>query len=136
MKRSGIKRVGKSATSKLQKKCDKLLSPILIDQHPVCLLNGDPDNPNCTYHTNVAHHHIHKASSNRLRYDMDNLINLCSHCHFMLHQNESYWASKIVDIKGVEWFNALEIKKREIIKTNKAYYEGELERLQNILVDK
>ena len=131
MKRSYIKKTGKSATSKLQKKCDKLLSPIMKDQYPVCLLNGDPDNPNCTYNTNVAHHHVHKSASATLRYNLSNLIPLCTHCHLMLHHNESYWASKIVDIKGLEWFNALEIKKREIIKTNKAYYEGELERLQS-----
>lgn len=133
MKKTPLKRKSKSATSKLQAKCDKLLTPIIKSMYPVCLLNGDPDNPNCTYDTQVAHHHVHKASSSRLRYYIPNLIPLCNHCHLMLHHNESYWASKIVNIRGKEWFNDLELKKREIIKTNKAYYEGELERLQTLV---
>lgn len=99
-----------------QAQCDKLLSPIIRELHPVCLLNGT--NPNCTYNTEVAHHHVHKSKSLALRYFWDNLIPLCNHCHLMLHMNESFWASKIVQIRGLEWFCQLEKKKNEICKPN------------------
>ena len=133
MKKTPLKRKSKSITSKLQAKCDKLLTPIIKARFPVCLLNGSLGNYKCTYNTEVAHHHVHKASSNRLRYELDNLIPLCNHCHLMLHHNESYWASRVVDIKGLDWFNSLYRKKQEGIKTNKAYYEEQLERLQKEL---
>lgn len=93
-----------------QKDCDKLLSPILIKLKPKCLLCGNP--------TQVFHHHVHKSKSLILRYDFENGINLCYSCHFKLHYNESYWASKIVEIKGLEWFKKLDQKKNEIIKPN------------------
>ena len=36
----------------------------------------------------------------------------------MLHCNESFWASKIVLIKGTQWFEKLEREKNKIIKIN------------------
>jgi len=135
MKRKPLRKKGKSEISKLQAKCDKLLSPIIKYMSPVCLLNGSLGNEKCTYDTQVAHHHIHKASSNRLRYEIDNLIPLCNHCHLMLHMNESLWASRIVEINGLPWFQDLYRKKQETIKTNKVYYEEQLERLQGFPKD-
>jgi hypothetical protein len=110
---------------KSQKQCDALLTPLVKLKHPVCLLRGHT--PNCTYNTEVAHHHVHKSKSLILRYNLDNLIPLCNHCHLMLHCNESFWASKIVQIKGVEWFNKLELEKNQIMKPN---YDAIYERLQ------
>jgi len=101
---------------KSQAQCDKLLTPIVKMMHPVCLLHGHAEG--CNYHTEVAHHHVHKSKSLILRYNFDNLINLCHHCHLMLHFNESFWASKIVQIKGLEWFEKLEKEKNKIIKPN------------------
>lgn len=63
---------------------------------------------------------------------MDNLINLCHSCHFKLHKDESYWASKIVQIKGLEWFNDLERKKNEIVRADVHYYLGHYERLKKM----
>lgn len=136
MKRTNLRRKGKSITSKLQAKCDKLLSPIIKAQYPICLLNGAIKNERCTYETQVAHHHVHKSKSAILRYNIDNLIPLCNHCHLMLHHNESYWASKIVEIRGVKWFKKLDEEKNKLIQINKAYYEEQLERLDNILNEK
>jgi|15BtaG_2_1085339.scaffolds.fasta_scaffold01275_4 5-methylcytosine-specific restriction endonuclease McrA len=130
MKKTPIRRKSKSATSKLQTKCDSLLTPIIKERHPVCLLNGLSDK--CTYNTEVAHHHVHKSKSLILRYELDNLIPLCQHCHLMLHHNESYWASKIVEIRGLDWFRELERKKNQIVKANKAWYEEKLEALTNL----
>ena len=89
-------------------KCDSLLTPVIIKLYPKCLLCGNP--------TQVAHHHCHKSKSNMLRHDLKNLVNLCHHCHQMLHFNESYWASKVVQIKGLRWFKYIEKKKQETLR--------------------
>jgi hypothetical protein len=93
---------------KNQKDCDKLITPLAKKLNPKCLLCGAP--------TQVGHHHVHRSKSLILRYDPDNIISLCNSCHFKLHFNESYWASKIVEIKGMEWFKKLDRRKNEIIK--------------------
>ncbi len=133
MKRTPLRKKSKSENTLLQAKCDKLLTPIIKSRFPVCLLNGAIGNDNCTYNTQVAHHHVHKSKSSILRYNMDNLIPLCNHCHAMLHHNESYWASKIVEIKGLEWFSQLEKEKNKLIKVDKNFYLSNFEILQNML---
>jgi 5-methylcytosine-specific restriction endonuclease McrA len=115
----------RTENSKLQSKCDKLLTPIVKKLNPKCLLCGSP--------TEVAHHHIHKSKSSILRYDLDNLINLCHRCHQALHHNESYYASRIIQIKGLEWFEKLEKKKNQINRVNKGWYLENLKRLENEL---
>jgi len=112
--------------NKTQKQCDKLLSPLVAKLKPKCLL--------CNWQTQVAHHHVHKSKSLILRYDLDNLINLCNSCHFKLHYNESYWASKIVEIKWIEWFQDLDKRKNELcVGVNKIDYNAVYERLNNLL---
>lgn len=106
----------------LRNKCDAKLTPIIRAKHPKCLL----DAPNCTGATQVAHHHVHKSKSNRLRYELDNLIPLCNHCHIVLHHNESYWASKVVEKKGLAWFKKLDRMKNEYVKVDKVFYEKNL----------
>jgi len=109
-----------------QKDCDKLLSPILVKFKPVCLL--------CGGRTQVAHHHVHKSKSLALRYDFENLINLCNGCHFKLHHNESYWASRVLQIKGMKWFVGLEKRKGILmVGTLKINYNEVYEKLLNIL---
>lgn len=111
----------KQTVKSLRNKCDVMLSPLIAKKHPNCLLCGKP--------TTTAHHHVHKSKSNRLRYEEINLINLCSECHFKLHQNESYYASKIVAIKGLKWFQKLEKMKQETIKCDIIYYQKQYEKL-------
>ena len=86
----------------------------------------------CGVKTQVAHHFIHKSKSSALRYDLDNLIPLCHHCHLMLHHNESKWAGMIINQKGLEWFNDLQRRGNEIVKTTQQWYEVHLERLKKI----
>jgi hypothetical protein len=93
-----------------QKQCDALLTPLIKLLNPYCML--------CGQSTQVAHHHVHKSKSLVLRYNIDNLIPLCNGCHFKLHLNESYWASKIVETRGIEWFQYLDKEKNKIIKPN------------------
>jgi len=117
--------MAKTKQQKLRDKADKLLTPLIKAMHPRCLL--------CNNVTEVAHHHVHKSKSNALRYELDNLIPLCHHCHRVLHHNESYWASKIVSIKGLEWFERLEkIKNTVTVKADTAWYEGNLKRLEKL----
>lgn len=126
MKRSPLKKKSKTKISTLRNKCDLLLSPLIKKMYPNCLLCGEP--------TQVAHHHVHKSKSNALRYDLENLINLCGKCHLRLHLDESFWASKIVQIKGVEWFEELERKKNQItVKADVSWYENNLDRLTELL---
>lgn len=115
MKRPSIK----SITSK----ADKLLTPIIKKLYPKCLLCGRP--------TEVAHHFCHRSKSNRLRYEILNLINLCSSCHFALHQNESIYSARIVAIKGLKWWKQIEKMKQETIHKD-SYFRSKYEELKQI----
>ena len=115
----------KPSIKTLRNKTDKLLSPWIIKKYPKCLLCGKP--------SQVAHHHCHKSQSNRPRYEEINLIPLCTGCHCKLHHNESYWASIIVQKKGLEWFEKLEKMKRELVKTDRYFYQENYERIKKEL---
>lgn len=117
-------KVKKLTVRKVQIQADKLLTPILKTMYPRCLL--------CPNNTEVAHHHVHKSKSTRLRYELDNLIPLCNQCHLRLHMNESYEASRIVAIRGIAWFNRLERLKNEIIKADVLWYSIQLGKLRSI----
>ena len=121
-----VKNVMKKPSIKtMRNKCDALLSPLIAKMYPKCLL--------CSNQTNTAHHHVHKSQSTALRYYVPNLINLCSGCHLALHYNESYYASKIVTIKGIEWFRDLEKRKHEIVKVDIYFYMSHYNRIKNEL---
>lgn len=109
----------------MRKKADDLLTPIVIKLNPRCML--------CGMSSQVAHHHVHKSKSTRLRYELDNLIPLCHSCHLKLHHNESYWASVIVRKKGQSWFDRLDRVGQEIVKADVYYYISNFERLTKIL---
>jgi 5-methylcytosine-specific restriction endonuclease McrA len=111
-----------------QKKCDSLLTPIVKKLHPKCLL--------CSNETQVAHHFIKKSVSSNLRYNIDNLIPLCSACHFRLHFNdEGLWNGRIALIKGKEWLDNLEKNKKATLKCDCIYYEENYNRLNSILTN-
>ena len=116
----------KATVATWRKKADDLCTPLIKALHPHCLLQA----PNCALGTQVAHHHVHKSKSTRLRYEISNLIPLCHHCHQVLHHNESYWASVIVQRKGLDWFAKLQQMKNETVKADILYYKRAYERLQ------
>jgi hypothetical protein len=105
-------------------KADGLLTPIIVMMYPLCTL--------CNHPTQVAHHHVHKSKSTRLRYEIDNLVPLCHGCHQKLHHNESFWASKIVDLRGIEWFRRIEKLGQEIVKADVHYYIAAHARLKEL----
>jgi len=110
--------------STVRNKADALLTPLIKGMNPHCLL--------CGRATEVAHHFVHKSKSTRLRYELKNLINLCNSCHFALHQNEGFYSAKIIQINGLEWFNALERIKNEVIKADVHYFIAQYERLKSL----
>ena len=116
----------------MRNKCDKLLTPIIKLQHPYCFLGASE---NCQSVTQVAHHHVLKSQCTNLRYDIDNLIPLCSPCHLMLHSHETYWSSVIVEQKGMEWWLTLKAKKPIMVKADVHFYIENYERLSKILGD-
>lgn len=109
----------------VRNKADSLLTPLIILMHPLCTLCNNP--------TQVAHHHVHKSKSTRLRYELDNLIPLCHHCHQRLHHNESYWASKVVEQRGIEWFKKISKLGEESVKADVHYYIANRDRLQRLI---
>lgn len=80
----------------------------------------------------MAHHHVHKSKSTALRYELDNLVPLCNRCHQALHHNESYWASRVVKIRGLDWFTGLEAAKNKIVKADAHFYLEKFEFLKSI----
>jgi 5-methylcytosine-specific restriction endonuclease McrA len=127
MKRTGFKMENKVEFTKpwYFKEADKLLTPIIKAKYPRCLF--------CPNDTQVAHHFIKKSESNRLRYCIDNLVNLCNPCHFRLHNHESFWSAKIMQDRGIEWFDNLEELKKEFVHTDLDYYKSNYERLKELL---
>ncbi len=112
------------AKSTVQNKCDALLTPIIKKMYPNCLL--------CGSETQVAHHHTHKSKSTRLRYDLANLINLCGSCHVKLHHDESFWGSKVTQLRSQEtpgWFDYIERAKHETVKADVHWYLENLAKL-------
>lgn len=109
----------------LQIKCDNLLTPIIKKMYPYCLLTGAP--------TEVAHHHVKKSESNALRYYIPNLIPLTHKAHTALHCHETLYSSKIVAIKGLDWWADIEREKRRAIKKDRQWYTENYVRLKEIL---
>lgn len=118
----------KSEISKLQKKADSLLTPIIKKKRPKC--------EGCGKNTEVAHHWIEKSRSSNLRYNLKNLIALCHSCHAKIHNRFGNSvvggydiAEKIIKQRGKKWKKEMDIEGRKIIKVNKEFYEKAIEKL-------
>lgn len=109
----------------MRNKCDATLTPIIKLMYPNSMFGGQ---------TEVAHHFCKKSQSNRLRYEIDNLIPLTHAQHQALHNNESMYSGKIVDIKGMDWFRNLERMKQEYVKCDVHWYMKNYDRLATILL--
>jgi 5-methylcytosine-specific restriction endonuclease McrA len=111
----------KTAMQKTRDEADHLLTPLIQRMYPFCLL--------CLKPTQVAHHHIKKSESSRLRYEIDNLIPLCHVCHFNLHNHETIYSGKIIDKLGINWHNELISLKDEYVKVNIDFYKNAIIKL-------
>jgi hypothetical protein len=124
--------VKKNPKQLLEKKCDSLCTPVVKVIHPFCEACGQP--------TQVAHHFIERSRSNRLRYDLNNLIGLCNSCHVKIHNRFGNSISGCLDIadiirnkRGEDWYQKLKITAREIVKTDISWYEKNLSELEESL---
>lgn len=106
-----------------RKKCDKKMQEVGQRLFPRSILSGNP--------TQVMHHFVPKSVSARLRYDWDNLIPLTNAEHMRLHQSgDPDYEHQIIQKKGVEWYENLRKRGREIIKINVSYYKEVLRELE------
>lgn len=114
---------------KLQKQCDKKMQEVGKLLYPKSIISGLP--------TEVMHHLIEKSVSSRMRYDWENLIPLTNAEHCRLHQSGDLdIVTKIIKAKGgLEWFEKLRKRGREIIKINREYYEQQMENLKTWTYD-
>jgi len=81
-------------------KADKILQDIGRLTYDKCLI--------CGGEYSCLHHFILKSQSTELRYNMKNLIPICSNCHCAIHQGKSSGkVGEIVLIKGMDWLNEL-----------------------------
>lgn len=116
----------------LKKKCDELLTPIAKLNNKFC-------EAGCGRKTQVGHHWIEKGRSNRLRYDIDNIVSLCNVCHSQIHNNFRNNVVQSIDIamtiinkRGKDWYDRMKLLQPEKVITNKEYYVNEFNRLTRI----
>ena len=110
----------------LRNKADRLLQELNRKNNDNCIICGNE----CT----VGHHYITKGSCSALRYEMDNIIPLCNGCHLTFHSNRSaIITGQLFRIKGQKWFDNLEKKRHNLVKTNQGYYKQIIEDLTNKL---
>jgi hypothetical protein len=124
-------------TAKAEAEADKLLQELVHKLKPKCEICGEP--------TQTGHHLVEKSRSNRLRYEMENIVAVCKRCHFFIHNragkfqlNNSLRACRILMgvIKqrgGIKWLEKLERVGREVVKADILYYNSIIERLKDAL---
>ena len=115
----------KQSLSTLRKKCDKAMQEIGRQIHPICMVCGKPIS---------CHHHFYpKSMSSNLRYDWENLIPLCTYCHFSHHNGNPEIHESVIRQKGDKWLNDLKSKRLKLVKPSKKYYQNVLETLNKII---
>lgn len=121
--------VAKSETKKLEKEADRILQTKIVAENPECEI--------CHHPTECGHHFIEKSKSNRLRYEMTNIIPVCSSCHTKIHNRFSYslGAYDIIDFiikkRGQKWRDRLEVIRREAVHTTPQWYEEQIVKLKS-----
>ena len=120
----------KFCRNKLEKLADTLLQKLIRKLYPRCFV--------CGQETQCGHHFIEKSKSNRLRYELENIIPVCLSCHSKIHNRFSYslGAYDIIDFiikkKGRKWFNKLQKLRHELVKTDEIWYNNHITRLQEL----
>ena|SRR3990167_1499166 len=106
----------KTAKQKLQKETDRLLQETVRKLNPHCIVCGKPEQ--------VGHHHHPKSVSNRLRYELKNIVPLCHGCHMRHHQaHDPTIQEKYTERMGGEkWKEELQAMRKEPVKVDKIYY--------------
>lgn len=86
----------------------------------------------CLKLSQVYHHFFPKSTSNRLRYDLRNAIPLCGGCHWKHHCGDPSIHARIIEKRGMDWYNQLEKDRRELVKVNKQFYEEAICKLKDL----
>lgn len=109
----------------LRNKCDRLLQEYNREHNEFCEVCGNP----CT----VGHHYVPKSLSNRLRYEIKNIISLCNGCHMGIHQRSDPKINEtIVSQRGEEWAEWINKTRSETVKTTIGWYNEQIENLKNL----
>lgn len=134
-----MRRIGKSKTSQLQHKADSLLQTYITAKYPKCEVCGNP--------SQCGHHLVEKSRSNRLRYELSNLVPVCVRCHSKIHNTIfGHSANRLLDSYNVldeifkrrggkKWKDKLEQTGRELVKTNVGWYEDHIEKLESLIAE-
>lgn len=85
----------------------------------------------CGKEMTCLHHYYPKSTSNRLRYDEDNLIPICNGCHFSHHNGNPDIHNTVNKVKGNAWLKRLQKKREGYLKTNITYYKERIEEYEN-----
>ncbi len=111
--------------AKLRRQADRMLQEIGRDMYNDCFV--------CGGEYSCLHHFISKGRSNRLRYDWENLIHICSRCHALHHQFKDSTVHAIIQRKkGDKWITDLLLKNRETVSTTLSYYKDIIEKLKAV----
>jgi len=101
--------------AQLRRKADRLYQIYCLTKNSNSLLSG--------IQAEVVHHFIHKATSNRLRYDPENGITLTNREHCRIHtQNDPADILAIVANKGKKWQEYIAKARQELVKPNRDFY--------------
>lgn len=106
---------------------DKIWFSILYLKHPYCEA--------CSKPTNQIHHYFAKGSCGHLRYDLDNGVGLCMHCHSLLHfKDAKLIESQVIEKRGQEWHDKLlkKARKRPSSFSNVKWFKGHIAILTKI----
>jgi len=79
----------------------------------------------CGSEASTAHHFIPRSQSNATRYYLPNGISICQKCHFQHHtKGDPSIHAELIKLKGWDWYNDLQLKRQQICKVNKSFYEN------------
>lgn len=102
---------------RLRNKADRIIQELGRETYDSCLVCPEP--------ISCLHHYYPKSTCSALRYDWENLIPICQGHHFSHHNGNPEIHNRINEIKGLEWLEALRIKKRTLFVSHTlAYYEN------------
>jgi hypothetical protein len=94
---------------RLKKRLDRLIQTLTKLKYKSCLVCGQP--------ISCGHHYIQKSQSLWLRWDMRNIIPICSKCHTLHHKSgDPRIHQEILRKKGHKWADELEAERRIIFK--------------------
>jgi 5-methylcytosine-specific restriction endonuclease McrA len=120
-----MKLTSQQKKSRMQKKADRALQELVRRIYTGCMV--------CGKDTDLGHHYYPKSTCSALRYDLQNIIPLCQGCHFSHHNGNPEIHNAVNQIKGKEWLDKLEVKKRiASVKPSIAYYENIIKILNSI----